>query len=87
LAPLRQSASLTPVICDPKAISRLLEILLQKGGLTTRAAAQALGVSPQSLRKYLKGQRGKPSLYWFLNFCAACGAKLIVEFPAGDRRF
>lgn len=87
LSPLRQSTPLTPVVCDPRAIARLLEVILQKGGQTTRSAAQSLGTSDQSLRQYLKGRRGKPSLYWFIKFCEACGARLMVELPTGDKRF
>lgn len=74
-------SSLTPVICDGRVISRLLETLLHRAGLTPAAAARALGVRPQAVQQYLGGRRTKPSLLWFVKLAEVCGARVYVEFP------
>jgi hypothetical protein len=77
------SSSLTPLICDERAISSLLGNLLDGSGLTISAASRRLGINPASLRQYINGRRGRPSLLWFLRFAAICGAKVTIEFPKG----
>ena len=84
-AHFKPTSTLTPVICDERAISRLLELLLSRGGLTTNEAASRLGINAASLRQYVNGRRGKPSLLWFLKFAALCGARVTIEFPEGSR--
>lgn len=84
--PLLQTSSLTPLICDERAIHALLGSLLQKGGLSVSEAARRLGCGPSSLRQYLNGRRAKPSLLWFLRFCQMVGARVIIEFPASVRK-
>jgi hypothetical protein len=85
--PLRVTTSLHPLIHDERAVARLLEELLQKGGLTISGASRALGISAQTLRQYVHGPRRSPSLRWFLKLAEACGARVLIEFPSGDRRF
>lgn len=77
----RSQTSLTPVICDERAIARLLGTLLQKGGLSNHEAARRLGVTYNAVSQYLNGRRCKPSLLWFLRFCDLCGARVYLEFP------
>lgn len=83
--PLRSSSTsspITPVICDERAISRLLENLLERAGLTPRDAATRLGLkSANGVRQYLAGRRTKPSLIWFIKFCELCGAQVSITFP------
>lgn len=78
---IRSSSTLTPLVCDERAIARLLLILLNKGGLTVGEAARRLGITTQSVRQYLKGRRSRPSLMWFIRFAELCGARVTIEFP------
>lgn len=78
----RTSSPLTPLVCDERAIGRLLETMLDKAGLSSAEASRRLGYdSPNSVRQYLRGRRKKPSLLWFLKFAALCGAQVSIEFP------
>jgi hypothetical protein len=76
-----QSHPLSPLVCDERAIVKLLETLLAKGRVSLREAARRMGTSDQSLRQYLKGRRSKPSLYWFVKLVEACGGRVLVEWP------
>lgn len=75
------SSPLTPVICDERAISRLLETLLWRSGLTIREAARLLGVDESSVREHTSGRTQRPSLLWFVKFAAICGATLTIQMP------
>lgn len=77
----RASSSLTPVLCDERAIGRLLETLISRGGISIGEASRRLGVTTNTVRQYLAGRRSRPSLLWFVRLAEACGAKVTVEFP------
>lgn len=79
--PPLSSATLTPLVCDERAISRLLEVILSRGGLTMKEAADRLGVSSNTIRQYVHGRRSKPSLIWFVKLANLCGARVVLEFP------
>lgn len=79
------SSPLTPVICDERAISRLLETLLWRAGLTVSEAARRLGVDPSSVREHTSGRTSRPSLLWFVKFAAICGANLTIQMPERNR--
>jgi hypothetical protein len=76
----KSQAQITPLMTDERVITRLLERLLQTGGLSVNEAARMLGLSPNSLRQYMKGRRKKPSLWWFIRLAELCGARVSVEF-------
>jgi hypothetical protein len=78
----KSSTNLTPVVCDERAIAKLLEQVISKGGLSIGEASRRLGVTPNTIRQYLHGRRTKPSLFWFVKLCEICGAKVTVEFPS-----
>lgn len=78
---IRTSSSLTTLVCDERVISRLLQTLLHKGGLSVGEAARRMGVTTNSIRQYIRGRRNRPSLIWFIKFAELCGAKIIIEFP------
>lgn len=78
---VRSSSPLTPVVCDDRAITRLLESILLRSGLTLSEAARRIGVHPSSLRQYINGRRTRPSLFWFARFTEVCGSHLVVEMP------
>jgi hypothetical protein len=77
----RNLTSLTPLVCDERAIQRLLETLLRRGGLSVNEAARRLGVTENSVRQYIRGRRQRPSLQWFIRLAEVCGARVTVEFP------
>lgn len=80
--PNAHSSPLTPVICDDRAVARLLEQLLEKAGITIKEAAEKLGMeSTNSVRQYITGRRVRPSLMWFVRFAEMCGARVIIEWP------
>lgn len=79
----RQS-SLTPVVCDERAISKLLEILINRSGLSISEVARRMGVTTNAIRQYLHGRRNKPSLLWFVRLAAVCGAQVTLEHSGGS---
>lgn len=78
---VRSSSTLSPVICDERVISKLLESLLYRSGQSSGEVARKMGVSPNSVRQYINGRRCRPSLIWFVRLAELCGARVIVEFP------
>lgn len=79
-ASLYTPTAITRVVDDDRAIQRLLEIIIERAGLTSQAAAERLGMDKRSLYPYIKGQRS-PSLKWLLRLCRLCGAELQVKLP------
>lgn len=78
-------ANLTPVLCDEQAMRKLLELIMRRAGLSVYEIAKRLDIHPNSIRQYVRGRRGRPSLLWFLRFCEVCGAKVTMEFPTKVR--
>jgi hypothetical protein len=81
LGSYRSSSTISPVVCDERAITSLLELLLSKGGLSVNEASRRMGVTQNAVRQYIVGRRTKPSLLWFVKFAELCGARVVVEFP------
>lgn len=78
----RSTSTLTPLVCDERAIGRLLETLIDRAGLSIEEVARRMGVaSSNTVRQYLAGRRSKPSLLWFIKLATLCGARVTVEFP------
>lgn len=78
----KSTSLLSPIVCDERAIGRLLETLLHRAGLSTEEASRRLGVTSNTIRQYLHGRRTKPSLLWFIKLATLCGAKVTIEFPS-----
>jgi len=77
----KSTSSLTPLVCDERVITRLLETLISRSGMSIAGAAQRMGVKDASLRQYMRGRRSRPSLQWFIRLAEVCGAKVSIEFP------
>lgn len=77
----KASQTITPVVCDQRAIARLLETIIHKSGLSIHDVAKRLGVTTNTIRQYLHGRRTRPSVQWLVRLAEACGARLVVEFP------
>lgn len=86
----KTSSTLTPLVCDERAVTKLLWLILSKGGLSVREISRRLGVTPQSVRTYLadqgKRKASSPGLLWFVKFADAAGAKVTIEFPEKQGR-
>lgn len=80
ISSLGKHTSLTPLVCDRRAIARLLGLILEKRGLTVGEAARRLGVRDEAVRQYVTGRRSNPSLEWFAKFCQMAGVKVSIEF-------
>lgn len=78
----KSTTPLLPLIGDERAIQRLLGILLKRADLTAAEAARRLGMTPQTIGQYLRGERKRCSLYMFLKLVEICGGKVQLEFPA-----
>lgn len=78
---VKRKMPLTQVLCDQRAIARLLDTMIAKAGLTPCEVAKRLGVTDNAVYQYLQGRRTKPSLMWFLRLADLCGAKVTLEFP------
>lgn len=77
----RSLTPLTPVVCDDRAISRMVELLISRSGLSIREIARRLGIYPSTLHQYKSGRRVRPSLIWFVRFASACGAEVTLRWP------
>jgi lambda repressor-like predicted transcriptional regulator len=80
----KSTSTLTPVVCDERAIGRLLETILHRSGLSIEEVSRRMGVTSNTIRQYLAGRRSRPSLLWFVKVAGLCGATVTVQFP--DRR-
>lgn len=81
----KSTSPLTPLIGDERAIQRLLGTLLKRADLTAAEVARRLGCAPQTVGQYLRGERKRISLYWFLKLVEVCGGKVQIEFPTTHR--
>lgn len=75
-----------PLSNDARVVVRLLEELLDRGGLSSNDMARRLGVTPNAVRQYIVGRRSNPSLLWFVKFVEVCGGRLWVEFPRKQQK-
>lgn len=78
---IKHTTPLTPLVADERAIGHLLGLLMSRSGLSTNEVARRLGVTPNSVRQYLKGRRCKPSLIWFIKLVEVCGGRVNLETP------
>lgn len=81
LPAFNHTSPLTPVVCDDRAIAKLLETLLSRSGLSTAEICRRLGITTNALRQYLAGRRKRPSLSWFVRLVEICGGKVTITFP------
>lgn len=78
------AASAERIILIPvkDSIPHLLRRLLERAGVSSSEAARRLGVVPNTIRQYYRFNAPiNPGLVWFIRFCEALGARVVVEFP------
>lgn len=74
--------SVVTILDDPNSLPQLVALILERAGLTTREAAQRIGVQPETLRQYLSGRRKRPSVEWLARLAAVCGGRLVVQLAS-----
>jgi len=75
--------SVAVVLSDERAVPRLVELLIERSGLSQAEIARRMGIQSQSLNQYKIARRSRPSLQWLARLAETCGAKILVEFPQG----
>lgn len=85
------NSRLAVVSPDDRALTSLIARLIEDSGLHQVELANRMGVKRQSINQYRIGRRTHPSVQWLARLVAACGGRLIIEFPKsgieyGDRR-
>jgi predicted transcriptional regulator len=76
-----QRASILVILDDEKALTHLINQLLDRAGLSQAEVARRLGISKQGISQYRSLRRKKPSLQWFTKMVQVCGGRLSVDFP------
>lgn len=74
---------LMATVADDRALGSFLRATLQASGMSINEMARRIGTNDKTIRQYLTGRRGKPSLKWFLRFIELTGARVWVEIPDG----
>lgn len=77
-----QNTDLVVLLGDERAISALIDRLLDRANLDEKSLAQRLGIKQQTLHQYRMSRRKRPSIQWLVKLASACGAKIVVEFPS-----
>jgi predicted XRE-type DNA-binding protein len=77
--PPRQS--ILVVLDDDRAMTSLIDQLLEKAGISQAEASRRLGVSKQAVSEYKNLKRRRPSIQWLAKLVQVCGGRIIVEFP------
>lgn len=72
---------LMATVADDRALGSFLRATLQASGMSINEMARRIGTNDKTIRQYLTGRRGKPSLKWFLRFIELTGARVWVEIP------
>lgn len=91
IVPLPSSPPYTPtrhaytVINDDRAIMALIEVLLDRAGLTQAEVARRMGVTINTVNQYRWLRKKRPSIRWITRLAEACGARLVVEWPNRER--
>lgn len=62
---------------------RLVQVFVERAGVSQAELARRMGIKPQSFSQYLGRRRVRPSLQWMARLALVCGGRLWVEFPNG----
>lgn len=69
------------VVADPALLGQLMNLILDRSGLSESEIARRLGTARQSVQQYRYLKRTNPSLRWFLRYVQVCGGRLVLELP------
>lgn len=89
--PTQLNSRLAIISPDDRALTSLIARLIDTCGLHQAELANRMGVKRQSVNQYRIGRRTHPSVQWLARLVAACGGRLLIEFPKpgieyGDNR-
>ena len=79
LTPAPKQAPLV-VLHDEDQVVAVIDILLERAGLTPAEASRRMGIRAQSLNQYRNLRRRRPSIGWLARLAAICGARLTIEW-------
>ncbi len=81
----RSSANRVVVTADPALITTVLQLLVERSGMTQAEISRQMAIAPQSLNQYLISRRSNPSALWLARLAELVGARLLIEFPSDHR--
>lgn len=82
--PLPPSTTKAIVLTTPATVRRLVQLLLERAGMSQTEVAKRLGITQQALQQYVAGRRQRTSLEWLARLAEVCGARVVVEWPTYD---
>lgn len=66
---------------DRGIFPRIFQRMLSAGGYNQNSFATAHGWKRQTINQLTRGYRANPSMELFLRFAAACGCRVLIEYP------
>lgn len=66
---------------DRAGFPRLYRRMLDSCGMNQNQLADHMGVTRQTVFQLIHGYRTNPSLMSFLRWAAACGCRILIEYP------
>ena len=69
------------LLVDEKAVTKLVQSMIHRSGMSINQIAAAMGTTRQSLNQYRFARRRRPSLQWISRLAKATGATIQVVFP------
>ena len=68
------------ILPDDKSLHILVDMLIERSGLSMSEVARRLGIDRHSLSQYKYGRR-RGTVGWLTRLAGVCGARVILEFP------
>lgn len=75
------------LIADRKTFPRFLRRMLESAGFSQNALAAEMGISKQAVWQLVNGYRVNPSFELILRYAAACGCRILIEYPRRVHKF
>ncbi len=69
------------ILARKHAERELIELLIQRSGVSQAELARRLGITPQALGQYVKAKR-RATFHWLVRLAQVCGARVTVDFPS-----
>lgn len=81
-APAYDAAAPSELVLARKHAEReLIQLLIDRSGVSQAELARRLGITPQALGQYVKARR-RATFHWLVRLAQVCGGKVTVEFPS-----
>ena len=69
------------VLARKHAERELIQLLIDRSGVSQAELARRLGITPQALGQYVKARR-RATFHWLVRLAQVCGARVSVDFPS-----